>query len=201
MEVVLTQLIKQLNSSVFILLLILVATGWGLYKIGGWMRTFEHHEQKITRIEGLAEKVVIIQTKVDLIYQNTLGTRRTVAAMSPINLTALGKEIAEKLKAEDILKKYISKLSKEAEIENSKNAYDIQMAAMNLAKGKLLTLLNDEELVAVKQEAYNRGLLAEDIMSIFGVLLRNHVLAEKGYPVSDIDKYAPSAASQSASQS
>jgi hypothetical protein len=65
------------------------------------------------------------------------------------------------------------------------------MTAMKLAKEKLLTFLDSQELATVKQEAYNRGLTVEDIMSVFGVLLRDHILKEKGYAVADVDKHAP----------
>lgn len=191
MTAIICDLIKQLNSSIFILLAILVITCWVLYKIGAWTTTFKHHDEKITKIEGLADKVLVMQTKVDLIYQNTLGSRQTVAAFSPIILTERGKEIAERIKAGNILDKYLSKLSKDPEIDECKNAYDIQVVAMRLAKNKLLNLLNDDELGLIKNEAYADGLLVEDIMAIFGVLLRNHVLSEKGFPVSDIDKHAP----------
>lgn len=190
MEIV-AKLIDQLNSSVFILLFILGATFWAIYKIGLWTAIFKHHDDKIIKIEGLADKVLLMGQKVDLIYENTLGSKRPVAAMSPINLTQVGKEIVEKIKAETILAKYLAKLSKDMDVENPKNAYDIQMAAMKLAKEKMLTLLNGDELAAVKQEAYNRGLIVEDIMSVFGVLLRDYVLKEKGYPISDIDKHTP----------
>ena len=64
---------------------------------------------------------------------------------------------------------------------------------MKLAKGEMVKLLNDEELSLVKQEAYDRGLIVEDIMSVLGVLLRDHVLSKKGYPISDVDKHEPPA--------
>ncbi len=191
MEAILNKLIDQLNSSVFVLLAILGVVGWGLYKIGIWKTTFKHHDEKIIKIEGLADRVLVMSTKVDLIYENTLGAKRTVAAASPITLTDVGKEIAQKIKAETILNKYLAKLSKEIDAEDPKNAYDIQMTAMKLVKGKMLTFLNGEELAIVKQEAYNRGLIVEDIMSVLGVLLRDHILKEKGYPISDVDKHTP----------
>jgi len=192
MEIIVSKLIEQLNSSVFVLLGILACIFWAIYKIGRWTETFKHHGEKITKIEGLADKVLVMGTKVDLIYENTLGPKRTVAATSPISLTKVGKEIEEKIKANVILEKHFSKLLKEIEQGKTENAYDIQMSAMKTAKEKLLTFLNEEELLAVKQEAYNRGLLVEDIMSVFGVLLRDRVLALKGCPISDVDKHAPS---------
>ncbi len=207
MGAVLSKLIDQLNSSVFVLLGILACTGWALYKIGKWTAIFKHHDDKIIKIESLAEKVIImgtkvdkieglaervvtVGTKVDLIYQ-IVNPNRVVSSMSPISLTEIGKQIVENIKANVILQKYIQKLAQEVELENPKNAYDIQLASMKVAKERMITFLTEEELAIIKQEAYNRGQLIEDIMSVFGVLLRNHVLNQKGLPISDVDKHAP----------
>lgn len=190
MSPIFLKLIEQLNSSIFVLLLVLICIGIFLYKTGVWSTTFRHHDEKITSISGLAEKVIVMGTKVDLIYQ-IVNPNKTVVARSPINLTDLGKQIAEILKANTIVEKHNSKLLKEVELESPKNAYDIQMASMKVAKGKLITLLTEEELTAVKQEAYNRGIIVEDVMAIFGVILRNLVLNQKGFPISDVDKHTP----------
>lgn len=185
------QLIEQLNSSVFILIALLLLAVVGIYKMGRWSEIFINHDKKISKVENLADKVLVMGAKVDLIYEHTLGGKRVVAAMSPINLTEVGKEIVEKIKANSILERCLHQVEKEVEVEKQNNAYDIQMASMKVAKEKMLSCLNEEELAAVKNEAYNRGLLVEDIMSVFGVLLRNHILSQKGLPISDVDKHAP----------
>ena len=128
--------------------------------------------------------------KIDLIYENT-NPRRTVAVMSPISLTEMGKGIATKIEANKILEKYVLKLTKEVDSENPQNAYDIQMASMKVAKEKMITFLNEEELNTIKQEAYSRGIIVQDILSVFGVLLRNHILSQKGMPISDVDIHLP----------
>lgn len=190
MITIFSKLIDQLNSSVFVLLGILGCAFWAIYKIGKWSEKFRQHGDKITKIENLSEKVIELKTKVDLIYDNT-NPRRTVAAMSPISLTDIGNQIVAKIEANKILEKYILKLTKEVESKNPKNAYDIQMAAMEVAKGKMITFLNEEELNAIKQEAYSRGIIVQDILAVFGVLLRNHILNQKGMPISDVDIHSP----------
>lgn len=190
MQAILAKLIDQLNSSVFILFAILCCAFWAIYKIGKFAEKFKHHGDKLVKIESLSEKVIELKTKVDLIYENT-NPRRTVAAMSPISLTDIGKEIVAKIGANKILEKYISKLTKEVESENPKNAYDIQMASMKVAKEKMITFLNEEELNIIKQEAYSRGIIVQDVMSVFGVLLRNYILNQKGMPISDVDVHSP----------
>lgn len=188
MEAIFGRLISQLNSSVFTLLGILFVAFWGVYRLGLLVSKFTMQDNKIDKLEGLAEKVIVLATKVDLIYQHT-NPNRPIAAMSPISLTPIGDQIVERIKAAEILARSVTALTKEVEMVSPKNAYDIQMAALKVVKEKMLALLNEAELTAVKQEAYNRGLLVEDILSVFGVLLRNHILAKKGLPISDIDKH------------
>lgn len=186
----LIKLMEQLNSSVFVLLGILAVTAWAIFKMGAWREVFRQHDDKICKIEGLAEKVVVMGTKVDLIYQ-LVNPNRPVAAMSPISLTDIGKQIAANINAENLVGRNRDRLIAAVEMESPKNAYDIQMAAMKVAREKMLPMLNESELLAVKQEAYNRGLLVEDVLSVFGVLLRNIVLEKKGIPIADVDRHVP----------
>lgn len=191
MKEVFISLIKELNSSVFVLIAILICTFWVLFKIGRWSHIFQSHEEKISRVENLADKVLEIRVKVDLIYQYSLGPKGLTAPQSPIGLTEKGKEVVEKIKANAILERCLPQLIKEVAVENPNNAYDIQTVAMRVAKEKMLGCLNEAELTTVKEEAYIRGILVEDIMSVFGVLLRNHILEQKGISISDVNKYAP----------
>lgn len=175
MDAVFTKLIEQLNSSVFVLMVVLAACFYSIYKIGKWTQKFAHQDEKINEVKGLSEKVIELRTKVDLIYQNTLKNP-LVASHSPISLTPAGTEISNKIGANQILEKYISRLVAEVESTNPKNAYDIQMVSLIVAKEKILAMLNEVELNAIKDEAFARGILIEDVMSVFGVLLRNQIL-------------------------
>lgn len=190
MEAIFLKLLDQLNSSVFVLLGILLCTFFVIFKTGRWSEKFKHHDDKITKIESLSEKVIELKTKVELIYENT-NPRKTVSSFSPMTLTEMGKEIAVKLAANQILNKYISKLTSQVQEENPQNAYDIQMASMKVTKEKMINFLNEEELNAVKLEAYNRGIIVQDVMAVFGILLRNHILNLKGIPISDVDVHTP----------
>jgi hypothetical protein len=67
------------------------------------------------------------------------------------------------------------------------NAYDIQKSSMAVARERMMRLLNANEINAIKDEAFQRGMLVEDIMNIFGVYLRDAVLAKKGIAVADAD--------------
>jgi len=181
------KILEQLNSSVFVLIVILIITIWLVFKLGKLIEQFSQHKTKIEKIDFLSDKLVELTVKVDLIYQNT-NPNKTVAAASPVSITPNGKAIADKINANQILQKYIGQLSILVEATSPKTAYDVQTASMAIAKGKMITLLNADEINAIKAEAYARGLLIEDIMAIFGVLLRDNILQKKGWSVSEVDK-------------
>ena len=110
MEAIFAKLIDQLNSSVFVLLGILAAAFWAVYRIAKLIEQFTHHKVKIDKVDSLSDRLIELKVKVDLIYQNT-NPNRTVAAASPISLTASGHEIATKIKADEIMAKYLSQLT------------------------------------------------------------------------------------------
>lgn len=188
MDAVLIKLIDQLNSSVFVLLAILCIAFYLIYLIGKWSQKFLHHEDKLNNVQGLSDKIIELKTKVDLIYQNT-NPNKLVASHSPMSLTAEGKEMSAAIKAEEILKTHLISLIQEVELEKPKNAYDIQVASMKVTKDKMLSLISEDNLNAIKDEAFSKGILVEDVMPVFGVLLRNEILKKKGIPVADVDKH------------
>ena len=172
------KIIEQLNSSVFVLLCVLIAIGYMLLKFGEWKQKFVNQDNRLAGVENISAKVIRLETKIDLIYQNT-NPNKLVVSQSPLNLTDKGRDISKKIKAEEMFEKYRTKLKSEVNKSDPKNAYDIQTASMETSKKFFVKMLNDDELVKIKQTAFDEGLLVEDIMSIFGVLLRNAILEEK----------------------
>jgi hypothetical protein len=187
MDAVFAKLIEQLNSGVFILLVILGVILWAVYRVARLIEQFSHHKTKIDKFDDLHSGVIELKVKVDLIYQNT-NPNRLVAAQSPVSITPVGYEISTKINAQQIMDKYVGVLSDMVEATCPKNAYDVQAASMEVTKNKMMALLDAGEINAIKAVAYSKGLLAEDIMGIFGVMLRDVILKKKGLPVADVDK-------------
>jgi hypothetical protein len=187
MEHLFDRLIDQLNSSIFLLLGISILVTVGIWRLARLVEQFSHHKTKIDKVDGLGDRLMELKIKVDLIYQNT-NPNKTVAAMSPISITPSGKEISTKIQADQILTRYLPQLNEFVEAASPKTAYDVQVVTMSIAKEKMMNLLNADEINAIKGVAYSKGLLVEDIMSIFGVLLRDDVLKRKGWPVADVDR-------------
>jgi hypothetical protein len=188
MQDILIKLIGQLNGSVFVLLAILVLAFYAVYKIGAWKQLFLAHSDRIKKVERISDTVISIQTKVDLIYQYS-NPNATVRSSSPASLTKVGAEIAEKINAENIFKQHAIKLISLVEGKSPQNAYDIQQVSFDICKKEFLNLLSENELKTVKEEAFNKGILIEDVLAVFGVLLRNKILKDKKIPIADVDKH------------
>jgi len=185
------KLSDQLNSSVFVLMALLVATGYGLLKIGGWTERFSHLNQKIDGALSMEKTVIRLEQLTELIYNNTLKTP-LVKSFSPIVLTHTGLEANASIGFELLLKREFSKLSGLVEEKSPKNAYDIQVESMRVASEQFPVVLNDIELLNAKEYAYSKGLRLEDLSSVLGVLLRNEIFKSKGISVSEVDEHSPS---------
>lgn len=187
MKEVCLALIGQLNSSVLVLLLILVAVGISLYKIGKWTAQIGQINEQVKEVGNNKDRLVKLEGKVDLIYLNTMRTP-LIQSHSPMSLTQIGNDVASSIDATQILNKYYPDLKKMVEGETPKTAYDIQEVSMKVARESMEALLNETELVGIKDEAFKRGLLVEDIMSVFGILLRNRILEDKKIPIAEVDR-------------
>ncbi len=190
MAEIFVRLSDQLNSSVFVLLVMLIAVGYGLLKIGGWAEKFLHLNQKIDGALSMEKTVIRLEQLTELIYSNTLKNP-VVQAHSPISLTPTGSEGNESIGLDAVLTREFSKLSGLVEEKSPKNAYDIQVESMRVANEQFAKSLSESELNKAKAFAYAKGLRLEDLASILGVLLRNEILNAKNIPVSEVDDHTP----------
>ena len=151
---------------------------------------FGQHDRLISKIEVFTERFIKMEAKFDTIYMNNLKGS-PVQSQSPISLTTVGHEIVANLNAAAILAKYRGRLLPLVEASSPQNAYDIQVATMKACREDMLAMLDANELDAVKNAAFQRGIQAEDVMMVFGVMLRDEILKEKGIPVADVDTHDP----------
>jgi hypothetical protein len=186
---ILTKAIEQLNSSVFILVVMLYVCFWTVYHVGKWTETFLSHSKKIDASEekhhALFQSLAHIIAKGDLIYNNTLKNP-VVMAHSPLQLTEAGTTGSESIGLHRVLTREFDKLSGLVKKSAPRNAYDIQTRSMQIANEQFLLLLNESELNRAK------GLQLEDLSSILGLLLRDQILAQKDIPLSAVDEPMPS---------
>ena len=113
------KLSDQLNSSVFVLMALLVATGDALLKIGGWADRFLHLNQKIHGALSMEKTVIRLEQLNELIYNNTLKTP-LIKSFSPIVLTHTGLEASASIGFDLLLKREFLKLSELVEEKSPK---------------------------------------------------------------------------------
>ncbi len=190
MEKIFGTLIQYLsNNSVFVLLLIFV--GLCLIKLGMWLKEFLSHEKRIENIEKDHGLLISVSTKVDLIY-NIVNPNSTIRSGSPMSLTPKGEEISKKIHGEEIFNRIKDNFIKDfIEKSKGKNAFEIQQSAIEWAKNDLKKYISKDELEIFHKEAYNEGLLPEDVYSILGLYLREEVLSALDIATTEVDKHDP----------
>ena len=97
---------------------------------------------------------------------------------SPLRITDAGKNIATKIDADKLLTKHWEYLKDKVDATNPRNAYDIEIASVEVARD-MDVVLSDEDKYIIKEEAYSRGIPHEEILSIIGVMLRDKLLEER----------------------
>ncbi len=188
MEKIFGTLIQYLNSSVFVLLGILILVGWFLFKFGGWVKESSLHKERIEKYHDL---IVSVSTKVDLIYKY-VNPNSTIRSGSPMSLTSKGKEISKKIHGEEIFNRIKDNFIKDfIEQSKGKSAFEIQQSAIEWAKNDLKKYIEKDELEIFHKEAYNEGLLPEDVYSILGLYLREEVLSALDIDTAEVDKHDP----------
>ncbi len=192
MRELLLHLMGQLNSSVIVLIVTLLLVVFAVYKLGRLVEKFTQHENRLLGVESIRDLVVELRTKVNMIYNNT-NPNAVVINRSPLALTDFGKGLAKSIDAEALYAKYASDMlnALRKRCPEGSNAYDIQVAAMDIAAKELPNKLDAEEVNRLKQCAYNKGMPFDDIWPIFGIYLRDAILQERSIPVLDVDKHDP----------
>ena len=193
MESLILALIQQLNAAVFTLIVVLLVCFWLVYKAGGIVKTFSDYESDKTKIEtkmdAMKDMLSNIRATTDLLYQAHLTT---VKASSPLNLTALGREISDALKIPEKVTSHWDAIGSEITKKNPQNPYDIQSVAMTIARNCFDSIFSEAERAEVKTYAFNRGMNLLEIYPIIGIEIRNRVLKERGYELAEVDKHDPS---------
>lgn len=187
-QVVLMKFINDISDSPTAIITIISLFVLGIYKLSSAISMLKSHDQEIDIVRTLEKQLTALITKVELIYTHT-NPVKLAQASSPISLTDEGRQVSIEIGAEEILKKYLNALIQVVELENPINAYDIQVVSMKVTKERMLSFLNEDEISIIKSAAFSKGLLIDDVMILFGVLLRNEMLKNRNIPIADVDKH------------
>ncbi len=96
---------------------------------------------------------------------------------SPSRLTDMGKDIATKIGADNLLAKHWEYLKGKVNATDPNSNYDTEIASLEVAQ-EMDVVLSKDEKSTIKAEAFNRGIPYEEILSIIGVMLRDKLLEE-----------------------
>lgn len=190
---ILLDLIHQLNSAVWALIVILLAAFWAVYKLGQIIDKFgvfkEDNKDIKTDMKEMNNTLSKINATTDLLYQAHL---RTVQSHSPLGLSVVGETIGKDLNLDQKIANHWDKI-KQTYFANAelKNPYDIQTVAMQAAPDAFESTFTDKEKDEVKLYAYQKGYNLLEIYPVVGIKIRNQIMIERNMPLEEIDKYAP----------
>lgn len=126
---------------------------------------------------------------VTMIAAGSSGYARFTQSHSPISLTELGKEIANKLNFDNLLSENWEKI--QSIIDTEKNPYDIQMEFITQFIANSDKYLNGDSLDKIKNDAYIRGVPLIDYMRMLGVMARDKYFLEHNIEISEVDRNDP----------
>jgi hypothetical protein len=111
---------------------------------------------------------------------------------SPITLNDKGEEVAKELGAMDIIQRAWAKIKHKIDTqENLNNAYDIQQFCIEEASVSPASFFEAHDLHNIKNYAFQKGEMLQAYMRIFGILIRDKYLSEKGINIDDVDTHDP----------
>jgi hypothetical protein len=158
---------------------------------------YKRIDNRVDKIEGhiddIRRDISFLKAVVDVSQFNS--KQEVAQRKSPISLTEIGHKIAEELKAEDMLGRNWDRIFDNLETNiNDKNAYDIQQYCIETATIDLGAFIEKSDVDTVKKTAYKDGRPLAFYAPIFGVLIRDKYLNQKGIDISEVDKHDPSRA-------
>lgn len=153
----------------------------------------EKFEKKFDRIEGkfadIKDDLSVIKAFIELQKDkvNPMAQRQ-----SPIRLTEIGNNIDKEIDASGLVDKYWGIISDEVnkKLQDNCNPYDIQVASFEVGD-TYQKIISSEELDRIKINAYNHGYDLMMYELLFGIIIRDKVLKERGISTDDVDKYDP----------
>ncbi len=190
MTLLLTKIIEQLNASVFVLIIILLVSLWGVYKTSRFLGKWQKKEVELKDLrETWNRDIPYIKERVDMLFQHLIANS-AVKTLGFAGLSDAGKNIVVAINAEGILDKNKDCLKKLINKSSPSNAYDLQQICFRVVEEQIHNLLDARELEMAKAQALKYGIPLGNALSVVAILLRDCLIKEYGWTDSDIDKHA-----------
>ncbi|MDR1361202.1 MAG: hypothetical protein LBJ18_02735 [Rickettsiales bacterium] len=184
---------QNIGAGFAVVAFIIVGGIWAVIKLRDLSKAYKAHDSKICEIEPEIKNINSKLSEIDGSVKTILaigitGGSQLAQAHSPVRLNDKGIEISKELEAEKIFNKYKNTLINEVENKKPLTAYDIQITSFAIAATILPKLLEQVELEKMKNVAFQKGQILEQMWVIFGIYLRDSVLELRNIPLSDCDK-------------
>ena len=192
MNEIFLKIIEQLNSSVIILLLIIIWAFIVVFKVWKLTEKFfwydSKHKNAESKLDDISSKIHDISAKVNIVYENY---SLTVKRQSPVSLTSIWEKISSDLSIKDIINKYWIDIEKYLNKKNLKNAYDIQVSSMDLTDIFFEKNFSEDDKSNIKNYAFKNWYNLIQIFPILSVIIRDKYLRQRWFELSEVDKHDP----------
>jgi hypothetical protein len=177
---------------------IMVLGGWLIYWVTKRVTTIQSDHGTISKsilkieahIDESRRDLSYLKGSMDILRQP--GIPALVQSHSPISLNQLGASIAEELQVEKVIDRNWNIIFKVLESGVcDKNAYDIQQFILDQIATDPEKFIDKDGLVELKKYAFNKGLPLQYYTPVYGVIIRDKYLKQKGIPIDEIDKHDP----------
>lgn len=120
---------------------------------------------------------------------NLAAGQNAVASHSPLALTEIGEELAEKINASDLRDRYANL----APVTDTMNAYEIQQTCRQFAIDDVDGLVfSEDDLQRLQELAFRDGDMVETYRIVLAILIRDWWLKKLDMPLAEVDQYDPS---------
>ena len=126
--------------------------------------------------------------KVDIKSILQLLPSSAAKSKSPLTLTEMGKEIAKDLDADKAIAELVDKLN----IPPNISPYNIQYMTEDKIHRDWRTLFSADQISKIENSAYENGISIYDVLKVYMLLTRDHILKKRGLPVLPFAKKAKS---------
>lgn len=156
-----------------------------------------HFSTKFSSVTKLEEAIDSIKTDMNYVKafiqlykepNNPLAQRQ-----SPGSLTQIGKDVSSELKLEKMVMNHWDAFCSAVTscLKKNCNPYDVQVESFKVGDS-YQKFISQEELSTIKTHAFSAGYNLDIYNLLFGIIIRDKILKNKGFRESDIDLHDPS---------
>ena len=156
-----------------------------------------HFSTKFSSVTKLEESIDSIKTDMHYVkgfIQLYRETNNPLAQrQSPVSLTQIGKDVSSELKLEKMVMNHWDAFCSAVTscLKKNCNPYDIQVESFKVGDS-YQKFISQEELLAIKTHAFSAGYNLDIYNLLFGIIIREKILKDKGFREADIDLHDPS---------